>query len=92
MSRIVPRNQAAHSLTESGLQPKFMGGNHMHPEEYRIYTPTEANRIMTLPEDYKFYDDDLNANGARVGLMVAPLCIADLANKIYEEVLKPHSS
>ena len=92
MSRIVPWNQAAHSLTESGLQPKFMGGNHMHPEEYRIYTPTEAKRIMTLPEDYKFYDDDLNANGARVGLMVAPLCIADLANKIYEEVLEPYDT
>ena len=89
MSRIVPWNQAAHSLTESGLQPKFMGGNHMHPEEYRIYTPTEAKRIMTLPEDYKFYDDDLDANGARIGLMVAPLCIADLANKVYEEILKP---
>ena len=47
---------------------------------------------MTLPEDYKFYDDDLNANGARVGLMVAPLCIADLANKIYEEVLEPYDT
>ena len=92
MSRIVPWDQAAHSLTEQGLQPRFMGGNHMHPDEYRIYTPTEAKRIMSLPEDYKFYDDDLDANGARVGLMVAPLCIASLAEKIYEEVLEPHNA
>ena len=91
MSRIVPWDQSAHSLTEQGLQPRFMGGNHMHPEEYRIYTPKESKRIMSLPDDYVFADskgyDDI---GARIGLMVAPLCIKDLIDSIYNNVLKPY--
>ena len=92
MSRIVPWDQSAHSLTEQGLQPRFMGGNHMHPEEYRIYTPKESKRIMSLPDDYVFADskgyDDI---GARIGLMVAPLCIKDLIDSIYNNVLKPYA-
>ena len=36
-----------------GLNHNFMGGNHFHPEEYRIYTLREAQRIMSLPDDYK---------------------------------------
>ena len=89
MSRIVPWDQAAHSLTESGLMPKFMGGNHFHPEEYRIYTPTEAKRIMTLPEDYKLVGN-IDEKQARIGLMVAPLCMKYLAEGIYEQILEPY--
>jgi DNA (cytosine-5)-methyltransferase 1 len=87
MSRIVPWDQAAHSLTEQGLQPKFMGGNHMHPDEYRVYTPTEAKRIMSLPEDYKL-TGTIDQKQARIGLMVAPLCMKYLADSIYEKVIK----
>ena len=39
MSRIVPKHLPAHSLTEQGCQPKFMGGNHFHYSGKRIYTP-----------------------------------------------------
>ena len=91
MSRIVPWNQAAHSLTEQGLQPRFMGGNHMHPEEYRVYTPTEAKRLMTLPDDYKFHGT-IDEKQARMGLMVAPICMAALAERVYEEVLEKYNA
>ena len=90
MSRIVPWDQAAHSLTEQGLMPKFMGGNHFHPEEYRIYTPTEAKRIMTLPEDYTL-TGTIDEKQARIGLMVAPLCMKYLADEIREQVLEPYN-
>ena len=64
---------------------------HLHPCEDRVYTTKEAARLMTLPDDYKF-TGTLDENLARVGLMVAPLCIASLAEKIYEEVLEPHNA
>ena len=56
-----------------------------------FYTPKESKRIMSLPDDYVFADskgyDDI---GARIGLMVAPLCIKDLIDSIYNNVLKPY--
>ena len=91
MSRIVPYDQAAHSLTEKGLNHNFMGGNHFHPEEYRIYTLREAQRIMTLPEDYK-HTGSLEDSQARIGLMVAPLCLYYLVKSINEKVLEPYGN
>ena len=88
MSRIVPKHLAAHSLTEAGCQPKFMGGNHFHHGGTRIYTPKEMVRLMTLPNDYKMtgdYDD----KGARIGLMVAPLCMYYLVENIKAQILEP---
>ena len=90
MSRVVPYDQAAHSLTEKGLMSKFMGGNHFHPEELRIYTLKEAGRIMTLPDDYK-HEGSLDDSQARIGLMVAPMCMKHLADSIYENVLEPYA-
>ena len=91
MSRIVPYDQAAHSLTEKGLNHNFMGGNHFHPEEYRIYTLREAQRIMSLPDDYK-HTGSLEDSQARIGLMVAPLCLYYLAKSINEKVLEPYGN
>ena len=91
MSRVVPYDQAAHSLTEKGLMSKFMGGNHFHPEELRIYTLKEAGRIMTLPNDY-IHVGGLDDSQARIGLMVAPLCLHYLAKSIYENVLEPYGN
>ena len=62
----------------------------MHPEEYRVYTPTEAKRIMTLPEDYKL-TGTIDEKQARMGLMVAPLCMKYLADSIYEKVIKVYN-
>ena len=69
----------------------FMGGNHFHPEEYRIYTLREAQRIMSLPDDYK-HRGSLEDSQARIGLMVAPLCLYYLAKSIYEKVLEPYGN
>ena len=88
MSRIVPSHLPAHSLTEAGCQPKFMGGNHFHYSGKRIYTPQEMVRLMTLPNDYKM-TGDYNDKGARIGLMVAPLCLYYLVEEIKKQILEP---
>jgi len=58
-------------------------------EEDRVYTTKESKRIMTLPEDYAL-TGKLNEQLARIGLMVAPMMMAYLAESIYEKVLKPY--
>ena len=74
-----------------GLNHNFMGGNHFHPEEYRIYTLREAQRIMSLPDDYK-HTGSLEDSQARIGLMVAPLCLYYLVKSINEKVLEPYGN
>ena len=91
MSRIVPKNLPAHSLTEQGCQPKFMGGNHFHYSGKRIYTPKEMVRLMSLPNDYKM-TGDYNDKGARIGLMVAPLCLYYLVEEVKKQILEPWNS
>ena len=86
-SRRVPWGQASHTLSEQGLMTSL--AVHLHPEEDRVFTTKEAARIMTLPEDYK-YTGTLNQNLARIGLMVAPLCMKYLADNIYQNILKPY--
>ena len=88
MSRIVPKHLPAHSLTEQGCQPKFMGGNHFHYSGKRIYTPKEMVRLMTLPNDYKM-TGDYNDKGARIGLMVAPLQLYYIVEEIKKQILEP---
>ena len=87
-SRRVPWNQASHTLSEQGLMTSL--SVHLHPEEDRVFTTKEAARIMTLPEDYKF-TGTLNENLARIGLMVAPLCLKHLVENIYQQVLEPYN-
>ena len=91
MSRIVPKHLPAHSLTEQGCQPKFMGGNHFHYSGKRIYTPKEMVRLMTLPNDYKM-TGDYNDKGARIGLMVAPLQLYYIVEEIKKQILEPWKS
>ena len=86
-SRRVPYNQASHTLSEQGLMSSL--AVHLHPEEDRVFTTKESARIMTLPDDYIF-TGTLNQNLARIGLMVAPLCLKYLADNIYENILKPY--
>ena len=86
-SRRVPWNQASHTLSEQGLQTSL--AVHLHPEEDRVFTPKESARIMTLPDDYIF-TGTLNQNLARIGLMVAPICMYYLAKNIEENILTPY--
>ena len=88
-SRRVPWNQASHTLSEQGLKTSL--AVHLHPEEDRVFTTYEAARIMTLPDDYK-QTGSLNDRLARIGLMVAPMCLKHLAESIYENVLEPYAN
>lgn len=88
-SRRVPWNQASHTLSEQGLKTSL--AVHLHPEEDRVYTTYEAARIMTLPDDY-IQTGSLNDRLARIGLMVAPMCMKHLADSIYENVLEPYAN
>ena len=87
-SRRVPWHQASHTLSEQGLQTSL--AVHLHAEEARVYTTKESKRIMTLPEDYAL-TGKLNEQLARIGLMVAPMMMAYLAESIYEKVLKQYN-
>ena len=87
-SRRVPWHQASHTLSEQGLQTSL--AVHLHAEEDRVYTTKESKRIMTLPEDYAL-TGKLNEQLARIGLMVAPMMMAYLAESIYEKVLQPYN-
>ena len=86
-SRRVGWDNASHTLSEQGLQTSL--AVHLHPYEDRVYTTKESARIMTLPEDYKL-TGTLNERLARIGLMVAPLCMKYLVDEIYEQVLRPY--
>ena len=87
-SRRVPYNQASHTLSEQGLMTSL--AVHLHPEEDRVFTTKESARIMTLPDDYKL-TGTLNQQLARIGLMVAPICMKYLADEIYKQVLEPYN-
>ena len=85
-SRRVPYNQASHTLSEQGLMTSL--AVHLHPAEDRVYTTYEAIRLMTLPNDY-IQTGSLNDKLARIGLMVAPICLKNLVESIYTKVLEP---
>jgi DNA (cytosine-5)-methyltransferase 1 len=88
-SRRVPWKQASHTLSEQGLQTSL--AVHLHPEEDRVFTTKESARIMTLPDDYKL-TGTLNEQLARIGLMVAPICMKYLADEIYKQILEPYNA
>ena len=88
-SRRVPWNQASHTLSEQGLMTSL--AVHLHAEEDRVYTTKEAKRIMTLPEDYVL-TGTIDEKQARMGLMVAPLCMKYLMDNIYQQILEPYKN
>ena len=88
-SRRVPWKQASHTLSEQGLQTSL--AVHLHPEEDRVFTTKESARIMTLPDDY-INTGTLNEQLARIGLMVAPICMKYLADEIYKQILEPYNA
>ena len=85
-SRRVPWHQASHTLSEQGLMTSL--AVHLHPAEDRVYTTYEAARLMTLPNDF-IQTGSLNDKLARIGLMVAPICLKNLVESIYTKVLEP---
>jgi len=85
-SRRVPWHQASHTLSEQGLQTSL--AVNLHADEDRGYTTKEAKRLMTLPENYKL-TGTLNEKLARIGLMVAPMCMKHVAESVYKSILEP---
>ena len=73
------------TITAMGSQMTTGGG--VHWLEPRKLTIGELKRIMSLPDDF-ILTGKWNQQAERVGRMVAPKMMYELANSIYEKVLK----
>ena len=47
-------------------------------------------RLMSLPEDYKL-TGAFDKQAERIGRMVAPKMMAEVAKSVYEKVIKPYN-
>jgi site-specific DNA-cytosine methylase len=73
------------TLTQRGQQMSVSGV--FHYSKNRKFTIPELKRIMGLPDDYKL-EGSFDKQAERIGRMVAPLMMKNLASNIYEKVLK----
>ena len=73
------------TLTQRGQQKSVSGV--FHYSKNRKFTIQELKRIMGLPDDYKL-EGNFDKQAERIGRMVAPLMMKNLASNIYEKVLK----
>ena len=73
------------TLTQRGQQMSVSGV--FHYNKNRKFTIPELKRIMGLPDDYKL-EGNFDKQAERIGRMVAPLMMKNLASNIYEKVLK----
>src|SRR6056300_1238413 len=73
------------TLTQRGQQMSVSGV--FHYSKNRKFTIKELIRIMGLPDDYKL-QGKFDQQAERIGRMVAPLMMKNLASNIYEKVLK----
>ena len=76
------------TLTQQG-QKKGLSGV-FHYAENRKLTIKELKRLMSLPEDYEL-TGTFDQQAERIGRMVAPKMMAEVAKSIYENVLKPYN-
>jgi DNA (cytosine-5)-methyltransferase 1 len=75
------------TLTQRGQQMSVSGV--FHPAENRKFTIKELKRIMGLPEDY-ILTGKFDKQAERIGRMVAPKMMAQVAKAIHEKVLVPY--
>jgi len=73
------------TLTQRGQQMSVSGV--FHYALNRKFTIPELKRLMGLPEDYAL-QGKFDKQAERIGRMVAPLMMKNLASNIYEKVLK----
>ncbi len=73
------------TLTQRGQQMSVSGV--FHYNKNRKFTIKELIRIMGLPDDYNL-QGKFDQKAERIGRMVAPLMMKNLASNIYEKVLK----
>ena len=76
------------TLTQTG-QKKGMSGI-LHYEANRKLTIKEMKRAMALPDDYVL-TGDFDTQAERIGRMVAPKLMKEIANSIYDNVLEKHN-
>ena len=76
------------TITQRGNQKSVSGVFHF--EKNRKFTIPELRRIMSLPEDYEL-TGTFDQQAERIGRMVAPKMMAEVAKSIYENVLKPYN-
>ncbi len=76
------------TLTQQG-QKKGLSGV-FHYAENRKPTIVEFKRLMGMPEDF-ILTGDFDQQAERLGRMVAPKMMKEIASSIYEQVLKPYS-
>lgn len=75
------------SPTITSLGQMVGQGGIAHPNEDRLFTIKELNRLMGLPDDYVMsgtYNDKAKA----VGNMVSPPVMSSIAKSLYEKVIK----
>lgn len=76
------------TITQRGNQKSVSGV--FHYAKNRKFTIPELRRIMSLPEDYEL-TGTFDQQAERIGRMVAPKMMAEVAKSIYENVLKPYN-
>jgi len=77
-------NLPSPTITQQGQQKGLSGV--IHYEHDRKLTIPELKRVQGLPEDFEVIGT-FNQKAERIGRMVAPLCIAELAKSVYNKVL-----
>ena len=77
-------NLPSPTITQQGQQKGLSGV--IHYELDRKLTIPELKRVQGLPEDFKL-EGTFNQKAERIGRMVAPKCIAQLATSVYNKVL-----
>jgi len=76
------------TLTQQGQKRGLSGV--FHYAENRKLTIQELKVIMSLPDDYKL-TGTFDQQAERIGRMVAPKMMAEVAKSIYQNVLKPYN-
>jgi DNA (cytosine-5)-methyltransferase 1 len=75
------------TLTANGS--KRSGAGLFHWAEDRKFTIRELMRLQGLPEDYEL-TGTFDQKAERIGRMVAPKVMAEIANQVYDRILKPY--
>jgi DNA (cytosine-5)-methyltransferase 1 len=77
------------TITQRGNQKSVSGV--FHYEKNRKFTIRELIRIMSLPEDF-ILTGNFDKKAERIGRMVAPKMMVNIANSIYENILKEYNN
>jgi DNA (cytosine-5)-methyltransferase 1 len=77
------------TITQAGQKMGLSGV--FHYAKNRKLTIPELKRVMGLPDDFKL-SGKFDQQAERIGRMVAPLCMKNLAETLYNNVLRPFYS